>query len=73
MEEGLNEFELSAKIKKKLRDKKQLKKELAEGKTAQEIIEFSDVTMAKFYGAAYQLFEHRRYQDARNAFFFWLP
>jgi type III secretion system low calcium response chaperone LcrH/SycD len=47
-----------------------LKKELAAGKTAQEIMEFSDVTMAKFYKAAYHLFENRHYSDAANAFLF---
>jgi type III secretion system low calcium response chaperone LcrH/SycD len=70
MEEDWKEFQLSPKVKKKLKNKKLLKKELSEGKTAQEIIEFSDATMAKFYGAAYQLFEHKRYKDAANAFLF---
>jgi len=66
----LEEFKLSKKAQEKLKNKNFLKKELAEGKTAQEILEFSDKTMAKFYEAAYQLFEHRRYEDAANAFFF---
>lgn len=70
MEEDLSEFQLSKKVKAKLKNKKLLQKELAEGKTAQEIMEFSDETMAKFYRAAYLLFEHKRYQDAANAFLF---
>lgn len=70
MEDELSDFRLSPEAKAKLKNKKQLKKELEEGKTAQEIIGFSNVTMAKFYGAAYRLFEHRRYQDAGNAFLF---
>ena len=57
-------------MKGKLKDKNLLKKELSEGKTAQEILEFSDTTMAKFYWAAYQLFEHKRHADAANAFLF---
>lgn len=70
MQDDLSEFQLSEKAKAKLKDKKLLKKELAEGKTAQEIMGFSDETMAKFYKAAYLLFEHKRYQDAGNAFLF---
>ena len=69
-EDDLSEFKLSKKAKEKLKDKKLLEKELAAGKSAQEIIGFSDATMAKFYHAAYQLFEHQRYQDAADAFFF---
>jgi type III secretion system low calcium response chaperone LcrH/SycD len=70
MKDDLSEFRLSEKAKKKLKDKKLLKKELAEGKTAQEIIGFSNETMSKFYQAAYLLFEHKRYHDAANAFLF---
>jgi type III secretion system low calcium response chaperone LcrH/SycD len=70
MQDDLSEFRLSEKAKAKLKNKKLLKKELAEGKTAQEIMGFSDETMAKFYKAAYLLFEHKRYDDAANAFLF---
>lgn len=70
MQDDLSEFRLSEKAKAKLKNKKLLKKELAEGKTAQEIMGFSDETMSKFYKAAYLLFEHKRYQDAANAFLF---
>jgi type III secretion system low calcium response chaperone LcrH/SycD len=70
MQDNLSEFHLSKKAKAKLKNKKILQKEIAEGKTAQEIMEFSDETMAKFYKAAYVIFEHKRYQDAANAFLF---
>lgn len=70
MKDDLSEFRLSAKAKAKLKNKKLLKKELAAGKTAQEIMGFSNETMAKFYQAAYLLFEHKRYTDAANAFLF---
>jgi len=63
-------FHLSEKAKNRLKDKEALKKELAKGKSPQEILEFSDEKMAKFYGAAYRLFEHRRYPEAANAFLF---
>lgn len=70
MEDDLKDFRLSSKAKEKLKNKKLLKKELEEGKTAQEIIGFSDEVMSKFYKAAYLLFEHKRYKDAGNAFLF---
>ena len=70
MEDELGEFKISKKVRERLKDKKWLKQELANGRTAQEILEFSDITMAKFYGAAYRLFEHRHYVDAANAFLF---
>lgn len=70
MKDDLSEFRLSEKAKQKLKNKRLLKKELAEGKSAQEIMGFSNETMSKFYRAAYQLFEHKRYPDAANAFLF---
>lgn len=70
MEDELKDFRLSPEAKAKLKNKKLLKKELAEGKTAQEIIGFSEEVMAKFYAAAYRLFEHKRFKDAANAFLF---
>lgn len=70
MEEELGEFKLSRKAKEKLKNKKLLKEELAAGKTAQEIMGFKEETMAKFYRAAYRLFENRHYTDAANAFVF---
>ncbi|MBA3722858.1 MAG: SycD/LcrH family type III secretion system chaperone [Parachlamydiaceae bacterium] len=70
MQDDLSDFKLSPKAKAKLKNLSLLKKELAEGKTAQQIIGFSDKLMDKFYKAAYQLFEHKRYKDAANAFLF---
>lgn len=70
MEDELGEFKVSKKVREKLKNKALLKKELAEGKSAQEIMGFSDETMAKFYRAAYRLFENRHYQNAANAFLF---
>lgn len=70
MNDDLEEFKLSKKAKEKLKDKAFLKKELASGKTPQEILGFKESTMAKFYQAAYVLFEHKRYVDAANAFLF---
>ncbi len=70
MVDNLSEFQLSNKIRQKLKNKKLLQQEFAAGKTAQEILEFSDQTLAKFYQAAYFLLEHQRYRDAGNAFLF---
>ncbi|MBA3816801.1 MAG: SycD/LcrH family type III secretion system chaperone [Parachlamydiaceae bacterium] len=70
MEDDLGEFKISKKIKQKLKNKALLKKEFAEGKTAQQIMGFTDETMAKFYKAAYHLFENRHHSDAANAFLF---
>lgn len=63
-------FKLSKKAKQKLENEEKLLEELAAGKSAQEILEFSDEAMAKFYGAAYQLFKYRKFADAANAFLF---
>lgn len=70
MSDELSEFKLSKKAQEKLKNKDLLKKELASGKTPQEILGFKEETMAKFYRAAYQLFEHKKYIDAANAFLF---
>ncbi|ADI38097.1 type III secretion specific chlamydia chaperone 3 [Waddlia chondrophila 2032/99] len=69
-DDDLGEFKIPKKIQKKLNDKEWLKKEFAKGRSAQEILEFSDETMAKFYHAAYHLLEHEKYTDAADAFLF---
>jgi type III secretion system low calcium response chaperone LcrH/SycD len=70
MEEGLKDFFLSLAVKKKLRDKHIVSEALIKGETIQDIVEFSEETMAKFYGAAYRLFQDKRYQEASDAFLF---
>ena len=70
MKDDIGDFNISKKVKAKLKNKKLLKKELAAGKSPQEIMGIDDATMARFYGAAYRLFEHRRYSDAASAFLF---
>lgn len=67
---SFEEFDLSNKVKKKLKNKSWLKKELASGKTAQEILGYTDEILAKFYEAALHLFEREMYVDASNAFLF---
>lgn len=63
-------FKLSKRIRDKLKQKEALHESLIEGKSAQEILEFSDETMGKFYQAAHGLLEQNRYEDATNAFIF---
>ncbi|CRX38373.1 SycD/LcrH family type III secretion system chaperone [Estrella lausannensis] len=64
------EFDLPKKVKEKLKDHERVKRELQEGKSAQDILEISDESMADFYQAAYKLFVGKRYTDAANAFLF---
>jgi len=70
MKRDPKEFRISKKTKEKLKDKKKLHEELASGKSAQEVMGFTDEAMAEFYQGACQLMEHRRYVDAANAFLF---
>ncbi len=69
-DDELGEFKVSKEIQKKLNDKEWLQKEFAKGRTAQEIMGFSDDAMAKFYHAAYHLFEKEKYSEAADAFLF---
>lgn len=70
MEDYLNEFKISAEAKEKLKDKEHVEIEFMRGKSAQEVLGFSHETMAKFYRAAYHLFEEHQYVDAANSFLF---
>lgn len=70
MDKELPDLKLSDKVKKKLKNKDLLRKEVAEGKSAQEILEIPDKKIAKYYEAAYALFTHHRYTDAAHAFLF---
>jgi type III secretion system low calcium response chaperone LcrH/SycD len=70
MNDDLGEFKISKKVREKFNDKDFLKHELSNGKQIQEILEFSNETMAKFYKAAYHLFEHHKHSDAADAFLF---
>ena len=64
------DFKLSKKVREKLKHASALKKELAAGKSFQDIVEFSSETMNKLAQSAYHLFENKRYTDAANAFLF---
>lgn len=68
--EELEEFNLSAEVVEKLKDPSYLRRELAEGKSFQEIFNYSEDVMAEFYRAAYQLFQKQQYKEAADAFFF---
>lgn len=64
------ELNISEAVKKKLKNKRLLQKEFAQGKSAQEIIGFSSHIMSKLYAAANHLFEKRHFEEAGDAFFF---
>lgn len=70
MDAGFGKFKVSKRVQKKLDDKEWLANEFASGKSAQEIMEFSDEAMKEFYRAAFFLYENKRYADASNAFMF---
>lgn len=70
MDKDLPDLKLTEKVKKKLKNKDLLRKEVEQGRSAQEILEISDKKLAKYYEAAYALFVHHRYTDAANAFLF---
>lgn len=65
-----NEFELNEEVLAKLRNPEQLRMDVSEGKSFQEIFGYSDLTMEKFYSAARALFERQLYDEAAEAFYF---
>lgn len=68
--EHMKEFRLADDVVEKLKDSEALRRDLAEGKSLQEIFGYGDVTMEKFYTAAYNLFQKQKYEEAAEAFFF---
>ena len=70
MEDTLEEFKLSQKVIELLNDKTLLKDLLLKGTPPQEILSFSDITMAKFYRSALSLFDSKKYLESQNAFLF---
>ncbi len=70
MNDDTEEFMLSNKAKENLKDKKNLKKNLEKGKSVFELMDFQKETCAKFYQAAFKLFEEQNYADASDAFLF---
>ena len=67
---ALDEFKLSTKVKELLKDREKMKREIAKGKSLQDIIDLSDEAMGEFYKAAYKLFENRHFVNAADAFLF---
>ena len=70
MEDILEEFKLSPKVIEVLNNKTLLRDFLLKGKAPQEILCFSDMTMAKFYRSALSLFDAKQHSEAQNAFLF---
>jgi type III secretion system low calcium response chaperone LcrH/SycD len=65
-----DEFQIPEEAIERLKDPEVIKTYIAEGKTFQEIIGYSEETMEKFYQGACKLFENHRYDDASDAFVF---
>jgi len=63
-------FDLPDKMRAKLKNRTELKKQLAAGLSPQQILAISQETMETFYEAAYQLLLHQRYNEAAHAFLF---
>lgn len=61
---------LTTTLQAKLEDRNGLKKALVEGITPQVILQLSDEVMARFYAAAYNLFQRQQFRDAADAFIF---
>lgn len=68
--ENLEEFSIPEEAFAKLSDPEVMKRYVEEGKTFQEIIGYSEETMAKFYYAARQLLDACQYKEASDAFLF---
>lgn len=66
----LEEFRIPKEILEKLKNPEYLPNQLAEGKSFQEILGFNSQTMDKFYGAAHNLFQQQKYEEAADAFVF---
>src|ERR1700733_5711418 len=66
----LEEFKIPEEALSRLKDPAYLQKQVAEGKSFQEILGFSFETMNKFYSAAYNLFQKQQYAEASDAFVF---
>lgn len=63
-------FKIPEEALEKLHDPEYLHKQIEQGMTFQEILGYDEAQMEKFYGAAYDLFQEGRYQDAADGFVF---
>ena len=68
--DSFGEFLIPKEALERIKDPLALKRSVEEGMTLQEIFGYNDETMEKFYGAAYNLFQDKQYQEAANAFVF---
>lgn len=61
---------LSNTLQSRLEDRNELKQALGNGQFPQEILQLSAEQMARFYSAAYNLFQQHHYKEAADAFLF---
>lgn len=70
MDENAEAFKIPQEHLDKLNDPDVLRRYVDEGKTFQEILEFDDEAMERFYQVARTLFQIQRHKDAADAFLF---
>lgn len=68
--ENMEEYLIPEEALEKLKDPSVIREQVKEGKTFQEILGYTQESMERFYGAAYQLFQKQEYQKAADAFVF---
>jgi len=68
--ESMEEFKIPEEALERLVDPKILIKLIKEGKTFQQILEYSDETMDKFYKVGYESFEKQNYEKSAEIFTF---
>lgn len=68
--ENIEEFEIPEEVVEKLKNPEVIRKHVEDGKTFQEILEFSAEKMEKFYQHAKFLFDQSKYKEASEAFTF---
>ncbi len=66
----LEEFGIPEQVLSKLKDTNWVGEQLLAGYTFQEMLNFNDTTMNKFYAKARNLFQSQRYEEASDAFIF---
>lgn len=70
MSKNSENYLISKEINKKLSDEKWIESEILSGKTAQEVVGFTEETMRNFYLQATLLFEKKSYKEASDVFTF---
>jgi type III secretion system low calcium response chaperone LcrH/SycD len=68
--ENIEEFEIPEDVREKLQDPEYFGQQIQEGKSLQEILEFSDEKLEIFYQQASRLYQKNRFKESIEAFTF---